>query len=406
MESKVEAIRELGYAHHVYAQGSEFSDFCRIHDFEHELRNVLLKYALIIENNIKRIFISYLNDQCKSPDFLLDISNYNTALNERRNNGAIQTIKKIIELLDNAHSKPIMRKRRQNLPVPYWILVNEMTLNQTLKTIDNLRDEDKNNILQNILHELTECTSLNVLEKANKTDEQIAFEQDHLKFLGIMLRYIGEFRNLLAHNQPIYNYNVSNTSLSTYPLLEHVAPPVKFESKRSKEEQRQRQNGKLMGFVKRFFGEDAFSSHSVDVNIDLSFIIYTIGKIVCHIRSTNEFDYGKDIREVYMKYHVLIGFQPFHRPSPESLRNLSSDLTHLDSVDDCVRDLILRLEAGRPYKRSLKSLTKSINDCKKRLAEDLNSVRTESMRSNYPLFPQGRVYKLFTNIDATFLDSL
>lgn len=48
-----------------YKKITHISDFIRMVKFEHDLRSVLLKYCLMIEEVIKREFISYLNDSKK-----------------------------------------------------------------------------------------------------------------------------------------------------------------------------------------------------------------------------------------------------------------------------------------------------------------------------------------------------
>ena len=401
VDEKLSAIKSIQYVHHVYSPNADYADFCRMYDFEHELRNVLLKYTLMIEDNIKRIFIGYLNDQDKSPDFLVDISNYNTAFTGRGKNGAFQTIKRVIDLLDNTHSNPIQRKRKQNLPVPYWILINEMTLNQTLRTISNLNQDDKDHILQGILHEFTDCTSVDVFDTAGKTAERIDSEKGHLRHLAIMLRYIGEFRNSLAHNQPIYNYNVANVDLSCYPNIRRAYPAVKYDPKRSIEEQQQRVNAGLMRYINRFFGTDSFSSRSVDINVDLSFIIYVVNQIICRIKPSSTFK--QDVLEVYRKYHVLLGYPPYHRLSPSFLEELERKLQVLDGCEAHLVELKSRIENNRPYKAELKRLEKAQRDGKRQLLEYMAWIKAKSSRSDYPPFSQGQAYKLFTNIDASFL---
>lgn len=88
-------VSKIDYVHHIYPQNTQYGDILRMYKFEHELRNMLLKYKLIIEESIKNVFIKHLNN---TPDvkanFLSDINNYDTS---KGNNDAFDTLKLIFE---------------------------------------------------------------------------------------------------------------------------------------------------------------------------------------------------------------------------------------------------------------------------------------------------------------------
>lgn len=88
-------VSKIDYVHHIYPQNTQYGDILRMYKFEHELRNMLLKYTLIIEESIKNVFIKHLNN---TPDvkanFLSDINNYDTS---KGNNDAFDTLKLIFE---------------------------------------------------------------------------------------------------------------------------------------------------------------------------------------------------------------------------------------------------------------------------------------------------------------------
>lgn len=52
-----EKIKSINYYNHLYSTKVYYSDFVRMYKFEHELRNVLLRYTLIIEESLKNIFV-------------------------------------------------------------------------------------------------------------------------------------------------------------------------------------------------------------------------------------------------------------------------------------------------------------------------------------------------------------
>lgn len=73
LKEKEEQITVIKYHHHIYKPDTLYTDFVRMYKFEHELRMMLLKYTLIVEENIKNIFISYLNDINAEPNYLVNM---------------------------------------------------------------------------------------------------------------------------------------------------------------------------------------------------------------------------------------------------------------------------------------------------------------------------------------------
>lgn len=160
LKEKEENIKHIKYHLHKYSPTTKYGDFVRMYKFEHELRLMLLKYTLIIEESMKNIFISYLNDKNEKADYLVNMNNYNTS---SIRNKAFDTMSLIISKYDNTKSKPIKRKREQNITVPYWIIINELAMNQTYYAIANLKEEDSKKIFLN-------CT--NFFTRLNITDEK------------------------------------------------------------------------------------------------------------------------------------------------------------------------------------------------------------------------------------------
>ena len=216
LQEKEEQIKIIKYHHHIYNPGTLYTDFVRMYKFEHELRIMLLKYTLIVEESIKNIFISYLNDINAEPNYLVNMDNYNTNSLKSK---SFDTMKLIIDKYDNQKSKPIKRKRDQHLIVPYWIIINELAMNQTYYAIANLNSNDSYKIFLRCLNFFTQ---LNLLEEnRGKTQKQINYEKKMVNNFKTLLCYLGEFRNMLAHNQPIYCYNVSEYSINGNPKFKY-----------------------------------------------------------------------------------------------------------------------------------------------------------------------------------------
>lgn len=286
LEEKKKDISDTCFKHHVYIPGSTFADFRRMFDFEHELRAVLLKYVLVIEDSIKRIFISYLNDHDRPEDYLLDIKNYKRPANGR--DFGVQTLKKVLDILGNNKSAPIKRKNEQGLPAPYWVVINEMTLNQTFETIKNLNEDDSNKIFESILRALTPY------EEEIDSELARAFQN--------AIHYLAEFRNVLAHNAPVYSYNVSYDSFgATKDPVYEVPKPQKPSVSGNDQD---KICAIFLSHVAKLYKIDSYNSRSSKVHINLSMMIYLLSRIMKRLRPDTNF--GSEVRSIYFKYKIIL----------------------------------------------------------------------------------------------------
>lgn len=409
-------IDSISFIHHIYKSNTKYSDFIRMYEFEHSLRSVLLKYTLIIEENIKRIFISTLNNLNEEginveANFLANIDNYNTSAS---NTFAIQSLRKVIDLYGDEHSKPILRKRNQNLAIPYWIIINEMTLGQTLKTITNINEKVKNMVFQTCVNEFTNA-SVDIYD-SSKPSSVIDREKSLIEDFSRMLQFIGELRNLLAHNQPVYGYNVENFDLCSFPEIKYIQPvvPKKVYTQQKQENRKNQTNPRdLISAYKRrkianymrslsaFYGTDGFNSRITGTNIDLSWITYLIKKIVNHLGYN---DFGNEVRTIFKKYNLIISLNE-QRVDINEINSLIQLINNISVNDLNYSDIELMIESGvykRKLKKQINKIRADINIAKKQT----NRIMLQPQRSTYPPFVNQREYQKYTGIDFSFLNNL
>lgn len=399
IKTLVSEIKSINYIHHIYATGTKYNDFVRMYKFEHELRLLLLRYTLIIEENMKNLFISTLND-CEeiNANFLSDINNYNTV--DANNNNSLETLKLIIDKQGNRHSKPIQRKRQQNIVVPYWILINELAMNQTYRAINNLKPELERKIFQKCVNHFTKL-DLNVFDK-NKPTTIINAEHKLINGFKTILYYIGDFRNMLAHNQPIYSYNIKDCSLCNFPNINYEYPSSS--NKKLKQHDQHKINADMMYKLQKFFGVDSFNSRNLQVNIDLSWIIYVIYKIIHTIDNNTKF--YDELRKIYIKYNIVLTEYEYKMVNCQQYGNLLSKLQELYNLNLKTNEISSRIEQGLTYKSMLKNNETTLKRIKKEINKSANQMKVEKIGSKYNLFPSNQKYKEYTNIDVSFFNQI
>lgn len=400
LQEKEKQIKIIKYHHHIYNPGTLYTDFVRMYKFEHELRMMLLKYTLIVEESIKNIFISYLNDINAEPNYLVNMDNYNTNSLKSK---SFDTMKLIIDKYDNQKSKPIKRKRNQHLTVPYWIIINELAMNQTYYAITNLNLNDSYKIFLRCLNFFTQ---LNLTEEnRGKTQKQINYEKKMVNNFKTLLCYLGEFRNMLAHNQPIYCYNVLEYSINSNPKFKYELPKANPEYKDKNgnkvpiEKQQINIMGSLMNSLKEYFGSDKFNSNN-STKLDLSKIIYILYKMLNHIDKNTKF--YSELVEIYSKYNIVLSKSIIEIKNPRQINELKSAISELSTYDMEVSDFIEKIESKKSYKMNLKAKEKQLKQLIKQVNSISKNITINEIKSKYKHFPARKRYTEFTGINANF----
>ncbi len=404
LAEKEEQIKAIKYHHHIYNPGTLYTDFIRMYKFEHELRMTLLKYTLIIEENIKNIFVSYLNDKKVEPNYLVNMDNYNT---DASKSNPFETIKMIIDKYNNQKSKPIKRKREQHLIVPYWILINELAMNQTYYTIANLNNEDSYKIF---LRCLNFFTNLNIKEETKgKTKKQIEKEIKLVNNFKTLLCYLGEFRNLLAHNQPIYCYNILEYNTKGNNKFKYELPKTSRNIKDkngniiSIEKQQINLMGSLMYSLQEYFGKDAINSNN-STKLNLSKIIYVLYKILKHIDKNTCF--YEELASIYSKYNIVLSHSKIEIKNAKRIMDLKREIEKLANYNMESSNIIENISSQKSYKRKLKSKEKELKELIKGIKTISNTIEVNEIKSKYGHFPFQKKYSEFTGIDLNFFKNI
>lgn len=396
----IKNINGIKYIHHIYPLGTQYSDFLRMYKFEHELRTLLLKYTLIIEESIKNVFIKYLNN---CPDvkanFLSDINNYDTS---NGNNYAIDTLKLILEKQKNKHSKPISRKRDQDLGIPYWILINELSINETYNVISNLKPDRKIMIFELCVNHFTKL-KLDINNKA-KSKKTISKERGLIKSFATLIEYIGKFRNLLAHNQPIFSYNHNDISLFSFPKMEYEYPRIKnkIEGTPTIIQQHKINSVTMYDFI-HFFGRDFYNKNNSSKDINLSFMIYLIYKMISTVDKNTMF--YKELMNLYSKYNILINKDNFEVYNVSKVQELLNEISNFDKINLDVNNLFFNIENKKSYKLEIKKFYRDYKNQIKRINKISKNIKITN-NSKYKNFKNNSRYTLYTGIDINFLINL
>lgn len=167
-----------------YLPGTNFNEIYALYKFDRELRNILIKKILIVENNIKSI-IAYEFSKAYGNNDYLKLDNFENTSNEN--------VSKIIKLFADVHGDISRQIGKDNSLthylenhgyIPLWVLTKIMTFGRISKLFPLMKQSEKTQVAIAI-----------------SKNYQISFTD-----LGKFLEFIAIFRNLCAHEERTYNF--------------------------------------------------------------------------------------------------------------------------------------------------------------------------------------------------------
>ena len=175
-----------GPKENIFIDGSSFDELYALFCFDRNIRNVMFKYLLIVENNLKSIFSYHLSGKYgyKEKEYL-KMSNFVTDISKRRQVAdVINKMKRQIKTNAKQHTATLHYLTNYGY-IPMWILVKVLSFGLISELFMILKPEDQKEI-----------------SKYYKMDAY-----DMTVFLPIMSNY----RNLCAHEDMLYTYRTQRS---------------------------------------------------------------------------------------------------------------------------------------------------------------------------------------------------
>lgn len=159
-----------------------------------------------------------------------------------------------------------------------------------------------------------------------------------------------------------------------------------------------------MSYLANFFGSDRYNSRTQYVDINLSWIIYVIYKIISTIDKNNNFH--NELTYTYSKYNILL------RPNNISLNNfelyneLFEQIKGFCSLDFEINEIIEKIDQKKPHKKLVISLNKKIDDVKTEMESVIRKNNLNGECAKYNPFLFEKEYSKYTGINKKFFDKI
>ena len=183
-----------------YIPETNFNELKSLFLFDRDLRILFLKYVLIFENNFKSILAHEFSKKYPQINAYLNIQNYTSTPKK--------VLKQISIITSTIHDKidkeaTIKHYIEKHNSVPFWVLVNYLTIGNLANIYGILKDGDKNTIAKKYSDKFK--------SQYSKTKSLTI----HSKDLEDALKIINLVRNKCAHDERLYNYKFGSIRIST-----------------------------------------------------------------------------------------------------------------------------------------------------------------------------------------------
>ena len=163
-----------------YKIHTTINDIYALYSYDMELRELFLKYILIVENHIKSL-ISYCfcDSFGEEESAYLNANNYD--YNQSKQDEINYLIGKLKKEMNNYDSHPYLQHQKNHGNIPLWVLVKVLTLG----------------VISNMYRLLKPQTQTMVCKEFKYISEED---------LAQMIEMLSKFRNVSAHNERLYDY--------------------------------------------------------------------------------------------------------------------------------------------------------------------------------------------------------
>ena len=173
-----------------FIDGTTFKELFALFNFDRQIRNIIFKNILIIENNVKSIFSYQLSKKYgfKEDDYL-NPSNFDTANNKTAQvSDLLRKMKRQIRVNGSQHSATSHYIEHYGY-IPTWVVVKVLSFGLVSELYLVMKDIDQEDIAQ-------------------------MFKVD-VEHLLIYLPLLANYRNLCAHEDIVYNHRTQRSILDT-----------------------------------------------------------------------------------------------------------------------------------------------------------------------------------------------
>lgn len=190
-----------------YKKGTTFSEIIAVHQFEKEIKHAIFKFLIEAEQHLKTIVAYTFCKYHQDPYDCINISSYNMDQNMADIAFLVSNNAKIINRYTNLKSSNSIKHYVSNHnDVPYWVLCSYLSFGNIISIYSLMKNKEKREIINSFEIYLNKNLGTTKTLKIKNSD------------FAIMLNCLLELRNIVAHNNKIFNFKTRENISYIKPL--------------------------------------------------------------------------------------------------------------------------------------------------------------------------------------------
>lgn len=175
-----------------FVDGASFEEIFALYKLDRRLRNTLLEYLLVFETHLKSRIAYFFSEKYKEPHSYLYFQNYTS--NSDKTKSVVKTVAVLSNIMTKKNIEPMDHYIRNHKGVPFWILMNYLTVGNVSHLYEILDEEIKVKVASNYS------------EKFNRQYEM----QVNIQSVDVesVLKQVNFFRNVCAHEERLYDFKL------------------------------------------------------------------------------------------------------------------------------------------------------------------------------------------------------
>ncbi|MDY3696927.1 Abi family protein [Staphylococcus hyicus] len=175
-----------------YITGTSFKEVFSLYKLDRRLRNTIIEYLLVFETHLKSRIAYYFSEKYSEPHSYLYFQNYS---DNEDSETVLKTVATLSSIMTKTNKQPIKHYISHHDGVPFWVLMNYLTIGNVSYLFQILDEDIKNNISKSYSDKFK-----------REYGHQVNIQSKDIE--GIV-KQVNFFRNVCAHEERLYDFKIN-----------------------------------------------------------------------------------------------------------------------------------------------------------------------------------------------------
>ncbi len=174
-----------------YIENAYFNEIFSLYKLDRRLRNTIIEYLLVFETHLKSRIAYHFSNKYNDPHSYLYFKNY---AYEENSETVLKTVATLSNVMTKTNKQPIAHYIENHNGVPFWVLMNYLTIGNVSYLFQILDEDIKKEIAKSYSNKFSREYGLGI-------------NIQHKDIEGIV-KQVNFFRNVCAHEERLYDFKI------------------------------------------------------------------------------------------------------------------------------------------------------------------------------------------------------